>query len=42
MKSFIDSLKSSSDAEAAWLLVRLRMGEGIAQSASIESTRSNA
>jgi hypothetical protein len=41
MKFFIDSLKFSSDADAAWLLVRLRMGGGIAQVASIESQRSN-
>jgi len=36
MKHFIDTLKFSSDADAAWLLVRLRMGDDIAQVASIE------
>jgi hypothetical protein len=41
MKCFIHRLQYSSDADAAWLLVRLRMGEGIAQVASIEPTRSN-
>jgi hypothetical protein len=41
MKCFIDRLKFSSDADAAWLLVRLRMGDGIAQIASTEPPRSN-
>jgi hypothetical protein len=41
MKSFIDSLKSSSDADAAWLLVRLRMGDDIAQVVKTELPRSN-
>lgn len=41
MKCFIDSLKFSSDADAAWLLVRLRMGDGISQDASVELPRSN-
>lgn len=41
MKSFIHSLQFSSDTDAAWLLVRLRMGYGIAQVANIEPPRSN-
>jgi hypothetical protein len=41
MKCFIDSLTFSSDADAAWLLVCLRMGDDIAQFGSIESPRSN-
>lgn len=39
MKCFIDSLKFSSDADAAWLLVRLRMGDDIAQVVSMEIPR---
>jgi hypothetical protein len=38
---FIDSLKFSLDADAAWLLVRLRMGDDIAQVVSMEILRSN-
>lgn len=41
MKRFIDNLKFSSDADAAWLLVCLRTGGGIAQVASIEPPRSD-
>lgn len=41
MKRFIDSLKFSSDADAARLLVRLRMGHDIARLVSMEVTRSN-
>lgn len=41
MKCLIDSLKFSSDADAAWLLVRLRMGDDIAQVVNTESPRSN-
>jgi len=31
----------SSDADTAWLLVRLHMGDGVAQVASMESPRLN-
>jgi len=39
MKCFIDSLKFSSDADAAWLLVRLRMGDDLPQVASLKPSR---
>jgi len=41
MKCLIDSLKFSSDADAAWLLVRLRMGYDVAQVVNTEISRSN-
>jgi len=41
MKRFIDSLKFSSDADAAWLLVRLSIGDNIARIVSMEIPRSN-
>jgi hypothetical protein len=41
MQRFIHSLQFSSDADAAWLLVQLRLGYGIAQVAGIEAPRSN-
>jgi hypothetical protein len=39
-KRFIHSLRYSSDADAVGLLVRLRMGEDIAELASAEPLRS--
>lgn len=39
MKSFIHNLQYSSDSDAAWMLVRLRMGDDIAQLAGVESLR---
>lgn len=41
MKCFIHSLQFSSDEDAAWLLVRLRMGDDLPQVASVEPPRSN-
>lgn len=41
MKRFIDSLKFSSDEDAAWLLVRLRMGDDITQVVNLKTPRSN-
>jgi hypothetical protein len=41
MKRFIDSLRFSLDMHAAWLLVRLRMGDDIAQVVSMGKLRSN-
>lgn len=40
MKSLIHNLRYGSDSNAASLLVRLRMGEDIAQVADVESLRS--
>lgn len=40
MRSFIHNLQYGSDSDAASLLVRLRMGEDIAQLAVVESLRS--
>jgi hypothetical protein len=41
MKRFIANLKFSSDADAARLLTRLRMGYDIARFVSMEVTRPN-
>lgn len=36
MRSFIHSLQYSSDSDAAWLLVRLRLGDDFAPLAGVE------
>ena len=41
MKRFIDNLKFSSDEDAAWLLVRLRMEDDITQIVNVKTPRSN-
>lgn len=40
MKRFIHGLQHRSEADAAYLLVRLRMGDGVADLSNIESLRS--
>lgn len=41
MKRFIDSLKFSSDEDAAWLLACLRMGGDITQVVNVKTPRPN-